>query len=89
MSERSIDPLSLVRPHLLELEPYAAVDPPEKLAARAGIAEAALVKLNANENPYGPSPRVIEALANLHRVHIYPDPGPDGDARGSGAPRRG
>ena len=74
MTQRPIDPLSLVRPHLLELEPYAAADPPEKLAARAGIPEAELVKLNANENPYGPSPRVVEALADLHRVHVYPDP---------------
>ena len=74
MSQPPIDPLSLVRPHLLDLEPYTAVEPPEKLAARVGIAESDVVKLNANENPYGPSPAVLEALANLHRVHIYPDP---------------
>ncbi len=66
--------LSLVRPHLLELAAYEAVDPPEVLAARAGIPESAVVKLNANENPYGPSPKVAEALAHLDRAHIYPDP---------------
>jgi histidinol-phosphate aminotransferase len=66
--------LSLVRPHLLDLAPYEAVDPPEVLAARAGIPESAVVKLNANENPYGPSPKVAEALAHLGRAHIYPDP---------------
>ena len=66
--------LDLVRPHLLTLEAYEAVEPPEALAARAGIPESEVVKLDANENPYGPSPRVAEALAKLGRVHLYPDP---------------
>ncbi|MCU7914962.1 MAG: histidinol-phosphate transaminase [Candidatus Thiodiazotropha sp. (ex Gloverina cf. vestifex)] len=35
-----------------------------------------LVKLNTNENPYGPSPRVIEAIQNAtdERLRLYPDP---------------
>lgn len=35
-----------------------------------------LVKLNTNENPYPPSPRVIEALtaAAQHGLELYPDP---------------
>jgi histidinol-phosphate aminotransferase len=35
-----------------------------------------LVKLNTNENPYGPSPRVLEALRNETRdqLRLYPDP---------------
>lgn len=35
-----------------------------------------LVKLNTNENPYGPSPRVIEAIqkATDERLRLYPDP---------------
>jgi histidinol-phosphate aminotransferase len=32
------------------------------------------VKLDANENPYGPPPQVTEALANLEHVELYPDP---------------
>ena len=68
------DAMSLVQPHLLSLAAYEAVDPPEVLAARAGVPEAQIVKLNGNENPYGPSPKVREALANLDRAHIYPDP---------------
>jgi len=68
------DILSHVQPHFLDLDAYEAVDPPEVLAERAGIPESQVVKLNGNENPYGPSPRVMEALANLDRVHIYPDP---------------
>ena len=34
-----------------------------------------LVKLNTNENPYGPSPRVQAAIASAtERLHLYPDP---------------
>jgi histidinol-phosphate aminotransferase len=35
-----------------------------------------LVKLNTNENPYGPSPKVLEAirLATSDRLRLYPDP---------------
>lgn len=38
-----------------------------------------LVKLNTNENPYGPSPRVIEAMqAELgNDLRLYPDPSSD------------
>ena len=43
-------------------------------AKRLGIAAADLIKLDANENPFGPSPRVQEALANLAHINIYPDP---------------
>jgi len=35
-----------------------------------------IVKLNTNENPYGPSPRVLEAIAAAtDRLRLYPDPG--------------
>lgn len=36
-----------------------------------------LVKLNTNENPYGPSPRVIEAIRGElgDSLRLYPDPG--------------
>lgn len=49
------------------LTPYVAGEQP-KLAN--------LVKLNTNENPYGPSPRVIEAIraATDDRLRLYPDP---------------
>jgi histidinol-phosphate aminotransferase len=38
-----------------------------------------LVKLNTNENPYDPSPRVIEAIVEevTHRVRLYPEPESD------------
>ena len=68
-----IDVDRLVNPHLIGINTYKGVDPPEALAARAGIREDQIVRLNGNENPYGGSPRASEALAALP-LHIYPDP---------------
>ena len=35
-----------------------------------------LIKLNTNENPYPPSPRVLEAISAVSdRLRLYPDPG--------------
>jgi histidinol-phosphate aminotransferase len=38
-----------------------------------------LIKLNTNENPYGPSPRVVEALKDeaSDALRLYPDPNAD------------
>jgi hypothetical protein len=44
------------------------------LAEEVGVAVAGVVKLDGNENPYGPSPRVKRALARYPYFHIYPDP---------------
>ena len=33
-----------------------------------------IVKLDANENPYGPPPAVLEAIGSIRFPHIYPDP---------------
>ncbi len=42
----------------------------------AGEAEEPLARLNANENPLGPSPKAVEAMrAVLHTVNRYSDPG--------------
>ncbi len=65
---------AFARQHLLDLPPYEPVEPYEVVAARVGIAPERLLKLDANENPYGPLPQVREALARLPYVHIYPDP---------------
>lgn len=63
-----------IRKHLESLPPYAPIEPFEVLSARIGRAPGDIVKLDANENPYGPLPAVREALANLDFPHIYPDP---------------
>lgn len=65
---------SLIPSRFREMEAYDALEPPEVLAARAGIPKSQIVKLNGNENPYGPSSKVMEALSNLDQAHIYPDP---------------
>jgi len=65
---------ALIRPDIAALQPYQPIYPFEILAARLGRDPDAIVKLDANENPYGPSPRVRAALARLPYLHIYPDP---------------
>src|SRR5512147_2856858 len=63
-----------IRPHLESLPPYTPIEPFEILAARTGREPSQIVKLDANENPYGPLPVVREALGKLDFPHIYPDP---------------
>lgn len=69
-----MDSLRLVRPELLDLLGYEPIEPVDVLAEELGIPADQIVKLDGNENPYGPSPRVNEALANFDLYHIYPDP---------------
>ncbi len=64
----------LLRPEIWDLEEYTPIEPFERLSARYGFPVEQIVKLDANENPYGPSPRVRAALAEWERYHIYPDP---------------
>jgi histidinol-phosphate aminotransferase len=54
--------------------PYTPIEPFEVLSARLGIPVEQIVKLDANENPYGPSPKALAALAKMAYAHIYPDP---------------
>ncbi|MFQ5578914.1 MAG: histidinol-phosphate transaminase [Anaerolineae bacterium] len=70
----SFDPASLIRPAVATLQPYTPILPFEVLSARLGIPAADIIKLDANENPYGPSPRAVEAVAHFPHMHIYPDP---------------
>jgi histidinol-phosphate aminotransferase len=63
-----------IRPEIAAMEPYHPIVPFDVLSARLGIPERDLVKLDANENPYGPSPRALAALAEGSHYHIYPDP---------------
>ena len=72
--ERGGDPLRLARPDLVEMPGYEPIVPVDVLARRLGIPEERIVKLDGNESPYGPSPRVVEALARFPYYHIYPDP---------------
>ena len=66
----------VLRPDIAALEAYTPVIPLDILAERLNIPMERLIKLDANENPYGPSPRVQAALAALQgqELAIYPDP---------------
>jgi len=68
------DPAALVRPHILDMPAYEPILPLEVLSNQLGLPVERLVKLDANENPYGPLPEVRQALAELPYAHIYPDP---------------
>jgi histidinol-phosphate aminotransferase len=60
--------------HIQNLPPYTPIEPFEVLSERVGRSPEQIIKLDANENPYGMSPRARAALANLPYGHIYPDP---------------
>ena len=64
----------LMLPHIRSLETYQGVIPMEVMADRAGIPPEKVIRLNGNENPYGPSPRVVEALGSVQNYNHYPDP---------------
>src|ERR1700722_16098233 len=62
---------SYVRPDILALAGYTPGEQPR---------DDVFIKLNTNENPYSPSPRVIDAIrASLlgDRLRKYPDPSGD------------
>lgn len=67
-------PLSFIRPDILDMEEYQPVVPLDVLSQELGIPVEKLVKLDANENPYGPLPAVRQALAECDALHLYPDP---------------
>jgi len=60
--------------HIVDLPAYTPIEPFEVLSARVGRSPDEITKLDANENPYGMSPRAVQALADLPYGHIYPDP---------------
>jgi len=66
--------LKLVRPEILAMLGYEPIEPADLLAEQLGIAPERVAKLDGNENPYGPSPRVLEALGSFDSYHRYPDP---------------
>lgn len=59
---------------LQSLPPYQSIEPFEVLSGRLGRSTDDIIKLDANENPYGCAPAARTSLANLAFPHIYPDP---------------
>ncbi|MDP3879578.1 MAG: histidinol-phosphate transaminase [Dehalococcoidales bacterium] len=65
----------LIRPDLVSFGGYSAATSPETLEGKIEVAPENIIKLDANENPYGCSPRVSRALADYKNYNIYPDDG--------------
>ncbi len=63
-----------IRQEIVDLKPYKPVVPLDVLAEQLGIPVEQIIKLDANENPYGPSPRALAALATEPHYALYPDP---------------
>lgn len=71
---RLADLPNLIRPDIADLEAYTPILPLDVLAERLHLPVESLVKLDANENPFGPAPAALAALANEAHYAIYPDP---------------
>jgi histidinol-phosphate aminotransferase len=66
-------------PFLADLDPDEAGPNPADVSKRYGLPLDQFLMLSRNENPYGPSPKVREALGGV-QIHRYPDPEPFLDA---------
>lgn len=64
---------SAVRRAIAEIAPYQGPDDPENLAKRLGRPVESIIKLDANENPFGASPLVQEMLSTYNGYSVYPD----------------
>src|SRR5262249_17287435 len=70
--ETSVDVKDLVPEWIQRLAPYPPGMPLEELEREYGITGS--IKLASNENPFGPSPRAVAAIADaLSSLHRYPD----------------
>jgi len=69
-----MDIKKLIRPELVTMKSYTPIEPTEVLSRRAKLPAGKIVKLDGNENPYGCSPKVYQALAAYPYYHNYPDP---------------
>lgn len=63
-----------IRDDVKSMQAYTPTTSLDVFAARLGFDVADLIKLDANENPFGTSPKVKEAMANLANMNVYPDP---------------
>jgi histidinol-phosphate aminotransferase len=73
MADEGIE--KFIRPELVDFNGYSASKSPETLRGKVEVPVEGIIKLDANENPYGCSPRVNQALADYPDINIYPDSG--------------
>lgn len=65
---------SFIRPDIIDMDAYTPIVPFDVLSRQLGRPPEDIVKLDANENPYGPAPQALVALQSGRYYHIYPDP---------------
>jgi len=65
----------LIRSDLVTFGGYSASKSPETLEGEVEVPVESIIKLDGNENPYGCSPRVNQALSTYPQLNIYPDSG--------------
>ena len=59
---------------LKDIKNYSAGKPIELVVREYGVEPESVIKLASNENPYGSSPKVIEAVKKIcDKMHLYPD----------------
>ena len=75
MADSSGEIEKLIRSHLAGFSAYSASTSPETLAGKVAVPVENIIKMDANENPYGCSTRVNQALADCRTMNIYPDNG--------------
>jgi histidinol-phosphate aminotransferase len=63
-----------IRPEIVTMKGYVPIEPTEVLSQRTELPLDKVIKLDGNENPYGCSPKVYQALAKYPYYHNYPDP---------------
>ncbi len=68
--------MSFIPNHIQNLQPYRPGKPVSEVQRELGLER--VIKLASNENPRGPSPRAVAAIAGvLNEIHYYPNGGYD------------
>ncbi|MFC1970688.1 histidinol-phosphate transaminase [Chloroflexota bacterium] len=75
MTDSSSGIEKLIRTHLAGFDGYSAATSPETLEGKVEVPVQNIIKLDANENPYGCSLKVNTALTDYPNINIYPDDG--------------
>ncbi len=71
-----MNPADLAKPAVLTQPAYVPGRPIEDVARELGLDPAGIIKLASNENPFGPSPKAVEAAKRaIEQGHLYPDGG--------------
>jgi len=61
----------IVPEHIQRIPPYKSENPAEEIERRLGVP---VVQLGMNENPFGPSPKAVQAARMfLEKIAPYPD----------------